>query len=87
MDNIEEIKVVATQRIHNIHCDRCGKLLFKSDEENFNNPYVYERVYFLKPGDYYSVTKDLCFECQDKTITEIKKFLSDLGFKKMEDRL
>ena len=84
MDNIEEIEVVTIKQIHHIHCDRCGKLLFKSDKKDFNNPSAFERVYFLRPGEYYSVTKDLCLDCQDKTIDEIKEFLSDLGFKRME---
>ncbi len=80
---MEKIKIKTEKiNIHQFYCDNCNKFLGESEE--YDDGYVYEigefKEHFRFAGQWYSLRKTLCEDCQKKLIENIKKSLKELGF-------
>lgn len=83
MEKVEYIEQTVETAEHSFYCDECGKYLGMSEE--------YDDGWYEKLGEFelsfyingwYRVKKCLCHDCADNFLSNLKDFLTSIGFKK-----
>ena len=76
---VEEVQVTVTKRVHHIHCDRCGKKLFESQEhtdgyyDDGKGFHVY--VSIGDNGEFYNYTEvAVCDKCRKEILAMAKEY-------------
>ena len=76
---VEEVQVAVTRTVHHIHCDRCGKKLFESQEyadgyyDDGKGFHVY--IPICDNGEFYNYTEvAICDDCRKEILAMAKEY-------------